>query len=122
MRPNERVLYQVKNVEDVKGNTGERGILQVTNLRLIWYTEQNTKINLTVGHDCVISSDLTESHSGVTGDQVTVLFRTKFQSSRYEFIFTTNADGKVFDKAREIIREYEKTKAYRDLRLRVSIV
>jgi hypothetical protein len=33
----------------------------MTNLRLIWYTEKNNKINLSVGYDCVLNLEITEN-------------------------------------------------------------
>ena len=40
-RPGEKVIDSIEHVEDTKGNNGERGTLLITNLRLIWFSEQN---------------------------------------------------------------------------------
>ena len=45
-RSNEEVIDSINSVEDTKGNNGERGSLVVTNLRLLWMSHANSKINL----------------------------------------------------------------------------
>lgn len=41
------ILYDVFDyMEDTKGNPNERGRIMVTNLRLIWYSLFNSKLNL----------------------------------------------------------------------------
>ena len=32
----ESIVERIDNVEDTKGNNGDRGLLRITNLRLIW--------------------------------------------------------------------------------------
>lgn len=44
--PGEFIIETFDSVEDTKGNNGERGILKVTNLRLIWYAVASNRINL----------------------------------------------------------------------------
>ena len=39
-RSGEKVIDSIQHVEDTKGNNGERGSLLITNLRLIWFSEQ----------------------------------------------------------------------------------
>ena len=39
-RTGEKVIDSIQHVEDTKGNNGERGCLLITNLRLIWFSEQ----------------------------------------------------------------------------------
>ena len=77
-RYGEKVFEIIPQVEDTKGNTGEVGFLMVTNLRIIWYTEQNNKINLSVGYDCVLNAEVSESQSTVKGNSVTLLLRTRY--------------------------------------------
>lgn len=114
----------VPQVEDTKGNTGETGCLMITNLRLIWYTEQNNKINLSVGFDCILNAEVSETQSAVKGTGVTLLLRTRYQQSRYEFIFSAliATSTKIFDCFQAVIKSYEQTKVYRDLKLRCSVV
>lgn len=46
-------MERVENVEDVKGNNGDRGILRVTNLRLIWHAITTPRINLSIGYKTI---------------------------------------------------------------------
>ncbi len=48
-RSGERIIEYFSKVEDTKGNAGEEGRLTITNLRLIWQSKVNTKINLSIG-------------------------------------------------------------------------
>ena len=45
-RPGEFVIETFNAVEDTKGNNGDRGILQVTNLRILWNSIQVPRVNL----------------------------------------------------------------------------
>jgi len=45
-RSSEVIIDSINSVEDTKGNNGERGSLIVTNLRIIWASHANMKINL----------------------------------------------------------------------------
>jgi Bardet-Biedl syndrome 5 protein len=76
-------------VEDTKGNNGEKGHLYITNLRLIWFSEENNKINLSVGYDCILNSEIKEATSAIKGNSMALYLRTRFQQSRYEFIFSS---------------------------------
>jgi Bardet-Biedl syndrome 5 protein len=46
MAPGEVTLERVEPVEDTKGNSGDRGCLLMTNLRIIWYSIKSPKLNL----------------------------------------------------------------------------
>lgn len=46
MRRGEKVIDSINAVEDTKGNNGERGAFSVTNLRIIWCSHKNPKVNL----------------------------------------------------------------------------
>jgi Bardet-Biedl syndrome 5 protein len=49
----EQLFQRQEHIEDFKGNPGESGTMAVTNMRLIWYSRQDPKINLSLGYDCV---------------------------------------------------------------------
>ena len=40
-RPGEKLIDSIPDVEDTKGNSGELGLLLITNLRLIWYANKD---------------------------------------------------------------------------------
>eukprot|EP01032_Pedospumella_encystans_P038536 gene38536-43662_t len=52
-RRGEQIIDSINSVEDTKGNNGERGSLIVTNLRILWVSHSNSKINLSVGMNTI---------------------------------------------------------------------
>lgn len=89
MRTGEKLIDEIPQVEDTKGNNGEKGHLYITNLRLIWFSQENFKINLSVGYDCILNSEIKEATSAIKGNSMALYLRTRFQQSRYEFIFSS---------------------------------
>lgn len=65
-------------MEDTKGNNGERGSLLITNLRLIWFSEQSQKVNLSVGFDCILNTEIKETNSVIKGNALSLYLRTRF--------------------------------------------
>lgn len=51
--PWEKVSSVTQNVEDMKGNPGERGVLVVSTMRLIWYMQNYKESNISVGYDAM---------------------------------------------------------------------
>ena len=124
LRKGETLIDSIPNVEDTKGNNGDRGNLLITNLRLIWFCEENRKINLSIGYDCVLNTEIKDTNSMIKGSTQALYLRTRYQQSRFEFIFTsivTNSP-RLFSSFQAVIRSYETTKLYRDLKLRGAIV
>lgn len=124
LRKGENLIDSIPNVEDTKGNNGDRGNLLITNLRLIWFCDDNRKINLTIGYDCVLNSEIKETNSMIKGSTQALYLRTRYQQSRFEFIFTSIVQNspRLFSSFQAVIRSYETTKLYRDLKLRGAIV
>lgn len=88
-RPGEKIVDTIPQVEDTKGNNGELGNLVITNLRLIWYSEANQRVNLTIGFDCILNTEIKETTSSIKGTTLALYLRTRFQQARYEFIFSS---------------------------------
>ncbi|ORX53004.1 DUF1448-domain-containing protein [Piromyces finnis] len=44
--PGEIIFDHFNNIEDIKGSKGESGIITITNLRIIWFSEKNIKRNI----------------------------------------------------------------------------
>ncbi len=78
----------INSVEDTKGNNGERGSLIVTNLRLLWISHTNSKINLSIGFNTIISANIKQAKSKLRGHTQALCILAKF-STRFEFIFTS---------------------------------
>ena len=89
MRAGEKLIDEIPQVEDTKGGDGGKGHLFITNLRLIWFAQDNNKINLSVGYDCILNSEIKEATSAIKGNSMALFLRTRFQQSRYEFIFSS---------------------------------
>eukprot|EP00347_Sterkiella_histriomuscorum_P021470 403333868 len=123
-RKGEQIIDSINSVEDTKGNNGDKGSLLITNLRLIWFSDQNQRINLSVGFECILNTEIKETNSLTKGETMALFLRTKFQTSRYEFIFTSLVKNspRLFTSFQAVIRSYETTKLYRDLKLRGAII
>lgn len=112
------------NIEDTKGNPGEKGFLLISNLRIIWSSNNTSKLNLSIGFDCIISIEIKISYSNRYGNTQSLNIKSKFGSSKYEFIFsTTNPESpKIFTTFQAVCRNYEVSRPYRDLKLRGAII
>jgi len=44
MRPGEVLIDKLDSIEDTKGNSGDRGRLLVTNLRIIWHSQTMQRV------------------------------------------------------------------------------
>jgi hypothetical protein len=82
------VIDSLEPVEDTKGNNGESGLLQVTNLRMIWAATENIRTNLSVGYGSVVNIHIRAAQSRLKGNTEALYVLTKFNGSRFEFIFT----------------------------------
>eukprot|EP01064_Diplonema_japonicum_P028102 TRINITY_DN4246_c2_g1_i3.p1 TRINITY_DN4246_c2_g1~~TRINITY_DN4246_c2_g1_i3.p1 ORF type:complete len:345 (+),score=47.16 TRINITY_DN4246_c2_g1_i3:81-1115(+) len=124
MRKSETKIDIIDSIEDTKGNNGEKGQLTVTNLRLIWCCSKNLKINLSIGYNCIISITIHTANSRIRGPTQALYVLTKFNSSRFEFIFTNLVKGspRHFTTVQAVHRAYETSKLYRDLKLRGAII
>lgn len=123
-RKGEVVIESIKNIEDTKGNPDETGTLKITNLRLLWYSDTNSHINLSIGYDCIANIEVKISVSNNSGSVQSLYLRCKYKQSKFEFIFSSALDEsqKLYATFQAVCRSYETTKLYRDLRLRSAII
>ena len=77
-RTGETVIDSIHSVEDTKGNNGEKGSLLITNLRLIWFSEADQTVNLSVGFDCILNTEIKETNSALRGNTLALYLRTRF--------------------------------------------
>jgi len=125
MRAGEHVIETVFQVEDTKGNNGELGTLVITNLRLVWVSDKIRRTNLSVGHNCIVTLSMKNTNSRLKGNTQAVFVLTKYNSSRFEFIFTnmdSNSGPSMFHTIQGVFREYDVTRLYRELKLRGNIL
>jgi Bardet-Biedl syndrome 5 protein len=96
----------------------------ITNLRIVWYSEANNRINLSVGYDCILNNEIKETVSAIKGPCLALYLRTRYQQSRYEFIFSTvvRNQSNLLQNFLSVLRSYDTTKMYRDLKIRGSII
>ena len=66
-------------MEDTKGNNGDKGSLLITNLRLIWFGDKDPKINLSVGFDCILNTEIKDTNSMLKGTTSGLFLRTRFE-------------------------------------------
>lgn len=124
LRRGEFQIDSINAVEDTKGNNGERGILIVTNLRLIWTSAKSSRTNLSIGFNCVSSVSIRQVNSKYRGNSQALFVMTRFNATRFEFIFTNLVKNspRLFTTVQAVFKSYETTKLYRDLKLRGAII
>lgn len=123
-RRGEYSIDSINSVEDTKGNNGERGSLVVTNLRMIWVSHRRSRVNLSIGFGCVEAMHIKRAKSRLLGTTQALYVMTKFSQSRFEFIFTSLVKNspRLFTTVQAVLRAFESTKLYRELKLRGSVV
>lgn len=120
-------IAKVENVEDTKGNNGDKGIMRITNLRVIWYAASMPRINITIGWNTITgtqsktATSLVTRNRGGSNEAIYVLAKVNSSTTKFEFIFTTQNSAyhsKLFNTISSINRAYETTKMYRELKMR----
>ena len=77
IRSGEFQIDSINSVEDTKGNNGEKGSLAITNLRLIWVCNRNSRINLSIGYNAVLSINIRTANSRLRGNTQALFVMTK---------------------------------------------
>jgi len=124
LRPGEMRIDSINSVEDTKGNNGEKGSLSITNLRLIWICHRNSRVNLSIGYNAVASINIRTANSRLRGNTQALYVMTKFNNSRFEFVFTNlvRQSPRLFTTVQAVYRAYDTSRLYRDLKLRGAII
>ncbi|GMR42704.1 hypothetical protein PMAYCL1PPCAC_12899 [Pristionchus mayeri] len=124
--PGELTLDRIENVEDTKGNNGDRGIFRITNLRLIWHAQAMPRINLSIGLNTVHAIYSKKASSKIKGETESMYVTAKAPQTKFEFVFTAlgtaQAVSRLFSTVNSIHRAYETTRLYRELKMRGPIV
>lgn len=118
LRKGETLVDSINSVEDTKGNNGDRGSLEITNLRLLWASHKSIRTNLSIGYSCIQSLKIRTATSKLRGSTQALYVMTKYANSRFEFIFTSlvKASPRLFTTIQAVFRSYETTKLYRELK------
>jgi Bardet-Biedl syndrome 5 protein len=92
LRRGEVIIDTLSSVEDSKGASGVRGDLSVTNLRLIWVSHRTSRVNISVGINCISPGRglaLRSATSKTRGNLQSLYVAADFQGVKFEFIFTS---------------------------------
>lgn len=119
LRVGEKIIDNLENIEDTKGCNGDIGTMMLTNLRMIWFCQTNVKINLTIGLDCILSSEVKQTSSKVIGETTAIYIKCRFNNNRFEFVFNslTNTNS-IFVSFNNIYKAYDSTRLYREMKLK----
>ncbi|CAH8555529.1 unnamed protein product [Schistosoma bovis] len=114
----------LENVEDVKGNNGDKGDLYITNLRLLWISNCVMRNSLSIGFGCIINICFKNVNSKAAEKSLAVDVLTAFSGTRYEFIFAECGvgDSKMMEYITTVYKAYDSTRIYRELRVRGALV
>lgn len=90
----EKQIGMSNNVEDVKGNPGLKGCLQLSNLRIVWHATVDTELNISIGFDTLISVKILSfplQNAGLI-KHVLTLKTISPKQAKYEFKFSGVGD------------------------------
>ncbi|XP_050712924.1 Bardet-Biedl syndrome 5 protein homolog isoform X2 [Eriocheir sinensis] len=124
MRAGEHMIDKLDSIEDTKGNSGDRGRLLITNLRLLWHSQAMPRVSLSVGFNCIINITTKTVNSKLRGLTEALYILTKANNTRFEFIFTNLVPGtpRLFTSVMGVYKAYNSSKMYRELKLRGAII
>jgi Bardet-Biedl syndrome 5 protein len=124
LTPGETTIEELENVEDTKGNNGLLGKLTITNLRIMWTSAKYITTNLAIGHNCVTKTSIRLATSKLRGQTQALFIHATYSKSKYEFVFTYSSKNspRMFTTAQTVIKAYQSTKLYRELKLRGSFL
>lgn len=124
LRPGEKIIDRLDNIEDTKGNAGDRGRLVVTNIRMLWHSITSPRINLTIGLNCIMAINTKEVNSRLTGTAQALHILTLSNKTRFEFIFTNLVPGSTrhLTTISGVHKAYLSSRLYRELKLRGAII
>ena len=124
LRRGEFVIDKLLQVEDTKGNNGDKGTLTITNLRMIWQSDRKRKCNLSIGFAIFLSINIKTATSRLRGHTKALYILTRFNGSRFEFIFTNlvKDSPRLFTSVQAVSRAYDMTRPYRDVKIRSAVV
>ncbi|XP_068619832.1 Bardet-Biedl syndrome 5 protein homolog [Battus philenor] len=124
LRSGEKIFDRIEPIEDTKGNSGVKGRMVVTNLRIIWHSLSSPRINLSIGLNCILSASTRTVNSGLRGTTQALHLLAAYNSNKYEFIFTNLSPNCVrhYTSVVGVHKAYTGSRTYRDLKLRSAII
>jgi len=125
LRNGEKLIQNIQKIEDTKGNPGKWGELQITNLRVIWKSCNNYKLNLSIGFRTIVGIHTKKTNSKLSGSCVSVCISTKTRNNnRFEFIFTDSSkeSTSLYSVLTSIHKAYDTSSLFRELKLRGALI
>ncbi|XP_041982910.1 Bardet-Biedl syndrome 5 protein homolog [Aricia agestis] len=124
LRPGERIFDRIEPIEDTKGNSGSKGRMVVTSLRVIWHSLKSPRINLSIGLGCVITTSTRTVSSGLRGTTQALQLLAGCGGNQYEFVFTNLAPNCVrhYTSVIGVHKAYAGSKMFRELKLRGAFI
>ncbi|CEM02386.1 unnamed protein product [Vitrella brassicaformis CCMP3155] len=119
LRPAEVTLQAFDDVEDTKGDNG-LGRVQITNLRILWTSNTNPKLNISIGMGTIAYLHFNMVNSRQFQRVRAPNIMTQYNNTRFEFTFAIDSDKamQLFHQLETTVRRYRATRTYRDLILR----
>ncbi|XP_022181701.1 Bardet-Biedl syndrome 5 protein homolog isoform X1 [Myzus persicae] len=124
MRNGEKIIDRLEFIEDTKGNSGDKGVLVITNLRAIWHSMTLARISLSIGYNCIQDISTRIVNSRLKGITEAIYIQAKYNGLRYEFVFTNLIPGNTrhFTSFIGVFKAYNSSRLYRELKLRGAIL
>uniref|UniRef100_A0A914H3F9 Bardet-Biedl syndrome 5 n=1 Tax=Globodera rostochiensis TaxID=31243 RepID=A0A914H3F9_GLORO len=123
--PGEFLIERIDNVEDVKGNYGDRGLLRISNLRLIWHAISAPRLNMSIGYNAINGISTTIAKSKIRGKTEALFIRAKgLSDAKSEIVLTSvsQSNNKLFSTVIGVHRAYETSILYREMRMRTALL
>lgn len=93
-------------------------------MRVIWVCNNKNYVNLSIGYDTILSLNIKKAVSKLRGTTQALQCIAKFHKNRYEFVFTSLVKNspRLFTTVQAVLKAYETSRIFRDLKMRGSIV
>ncbi|XP_029641266.1 Bardet-Biedl syndrome 5 protein homolog [Octopus sinensis] len=119
----ENILDVIKLVEDVKAANGQTGYFIVTNLRVIWHSQQTPSKNISIGFQCFMKIETSTKRSihYATSESLIIYANDK---NRFQFIFTTNQTQfpRMVSSLNAVYKAFTSSSLCRELKLRTNLM
>lgn len=123
IKPYEKHLAISNLVEDSKGNPGIKGFFTLSNLRIVWYSQTDKDINLSIGLDTINNVIIKSIPVSGYSDFKHLLTLKAVSPSQvkfeFKFIGFTEKEERIFKKVNDVFR-YSSKYAGNSLRLKPS--
>ena len=105
-------------------NNSNKGNILITNLRLIWFDQEIHNINLSIGYFCIKNIKFEEILPPILKNiQKFLCIIAKYNQSEFEFKFKyENLRERICKSLENVLKSYNSTEIYRELRLRANII